>query len=128
MGKEPVNTLNAEYIVINEKQNGFHPKSSIAQKLLNKKRTFLELETENDNDDNDDDMEENPVMNGEMISFVDEDEDDESESKHEEDDKETEDNGNDFKKEIKSMMDNYDMNKDNIKLCDDDNIEPLWSY
>merc|ERR1712176_295396 len=144
--------LDEEYVVVNgdenddkdkaDKEKKFIPKSSITQKLLNKKRTFSELEHENvDANDMDvvdgDEEEENPIFDDNVIELDQEDSESESTGEYNADKTKTnigenrtelngfvDDDDNDMKDEIASMIKSVGMhNEDN-----DDDAEPLWTY
>merc|ERR1712129_61181 len=144
--------LDEEYVVVNgdnnkdkddeDKEKEFVPKSSLTQKLLNKKRTFSELEHENvDANDMDvvdgDEEEENPVFDDNVIELDQEDSGSESTGEYNADkikmnsvQNRTElngfvdDDGNDMKDEIASMIKSVDIHNEDK----DDDAEPLWTY
>merc|ERR1712129_661032 len=132
-----------EYVVVNgdetkdkdkaDKAKEFVPKSSIAQKLLNKKRTFSELEEDVVDGD---EIEENPIFD-DVIELDQEDSESESTNEYNADKIKTnigenrtelngfvDDDGDNMKDEIASMIKSVDINNEDK----DDDAEPLWTY
>merc|ERR1712129_684470 len=125
-----------------DKEKEFVPKSSITQKLLNKKRTFSELEHENEDANgmdvvDGDEEEENPIFDDDVIELDQEDSESENTGEYYSDKTKTnigqhrtelngfvDDDGNDMKDEIASMIKSVGIHNEDK----DDDAEPLWTY